>query len=177
MKDLKRILPAAFILLVLCMGIVWLYHNPSDNTEKGPDHREKADQEALVGIGPYGRNISYTENIGDLSVNMKADRLFARKSTFLGFATVLKKHMVAENLAITVYDREKRIFSCRKDEVIMPYNMDVIEVENPYTVFPKNMSRVSLIRIDRIARTIVITDQNGEKQLRSSKGIPELNIP
>ncbi|MBN2299408.1 MAG: hypothetical protein JXM72_12480 [Deltaproteobacteria bacterium] len=108
---------------------------------------------------------------------MKAERLFARKSTILGFATILRKHMVAENLTITVYDRGKRLYSCRKDEVVMPYNMNVIEVENPYTVFPRSISKVSRIRIDRKARKIMMTDQNGERQLHSSRDIPELNIP
>ncbi|HHO75834.1 MAG TPA: hypothetical protein ENN05_05340 [Deltaproteobacteria bacterium] len=59
----------------------------------------------------------------------------------------------------------------------MPYDMDIIKVENPYTVFPKSMNRVSLISIDRKGRKIMVTDQRGERQLYSSRGIPELNIP
>jgi len=177
MKGSKRIILTVFILIALALGVVFFYVNYSENAGNESGYREKSEHEALANIGPYGKNISYTENIGDLSVNMKAERLFARKSTIFGFSTVLKKHMVAENLTITVYDRGKRLYRCKKNKVVIPYNMDVIEVDNPYTIFPKSMRKVSLLRIDRKEQTIVITDQYGEKQLHSRRNIPALNIP
>jgi len=116
----------------------------------------------LASIGPFGRGISVTENIGAYSLSMSAGMVNVKKSRFLGFSTSLKKTMVSKDVTITVYKNGERKLELYKDRLFLDPAGTVLVIRNPKVIFPENMTQPGSVTIDREHEILTIRYRDRE---------------
>jgi hypothetical protein len=146
---MKKYLPYILICtsLLIIAAIFAFSYCPEDQEHE--DSIEAIAPQRLTEIGPYGKNICLTEKIGTCTLNVRAQRLYSKKTKFLGFNCALKKMLVAKGLNIIVYKNKDKVFDVYKDKIILPMNMKTIEIHNPTVRYPKSMESISRINIDK----------------------------
>jgi hypothetical protein len=146
---MKKYLPYIIICfcLLLLSAILLLSYSPENHeTEKSI---EAVAPQRLTEIGPYGRNICLTEQIGECTLSVRAQRLYSKKTKLFGFNCALKKKLVAKGLNIIVYKNKDKVFDVYKDKINLPMNMKTIEIHNPTVLYPKSMESISRINIEK----------------------------
>jgi hypothetical protein len=116
----------------------------------------------MIALGPVGKNMNYTEAIGQYSYNMKAEKLNFKKSKIMGFDSNLMKKMVAKELTFTISKGDKTILAIQKDLIELSPAMQVITIDNPTILIPATMTTPDKIKIDKTGQTI--TFFYGKKQ-------------
>lgn len=154
-KNLIFTILGAVLILGLVAGIGFLL--VSDNDENGgPSVDESPVPARLSELGPYAKNIKLTEKLGKYDITISADRLHMRKTKFMGFDCALYKQVVTRNTRISVYKSGQKMLEVKKDRVILPPSMKIIEIKDPQVTYPENLKKVSRIKIDKDKKLLTL---------------------
>ncbi len=110
----------------------------------------------LVEIGPYGQDVSFMEQLGIYIINMKAKRLYFKKTKVVGFDSALLKRLVAEELNIIILKNNKKVLALYKAHQDMPPDMKCLEIINPIVLYPKTIKQLDKVRIDKRKKLIML---------------------
>lgn len=128
----------------------------------------------LVETGPYGQNVRSSEQIGSYTINMKAKRLYFKKSKILGFDNALFKKLVAKELEVTIIKDNKKILALYKDRQDMSPDMKCLQIKNPTVLYPETIKEPDKIRIDKKRKLITLyyRDKTDVWDLSEKNGYP-----
>ena len=139
----------AYVAFLVFDGFFCADKEKSANTQfKGPSK--------LLETGPYGQNVRFTEQIGIYTINMKAKRLYFKKTKVIGFDSALFKRLVAEELDITILKNNKKILALYKAHQDMSPDMKCLQITNPVVLYPKTIKQPDKVRIDKRKKLIIL---------------------
>jgi hypothetical protein len=110
----------------------------------------------LVETGPYGTNVRSYFTIGNLSISLKAGRLYVKNTNTLGFSNALLKKLVARDLALEVKQGGAVVLSLAKAHQEMPLNTDRFVVDHPRIIYPPNMRQPDRLMIEKSSKRLTI---------------------
>lgn len=138
------------ILLAIILTASAVYYSFFDLAEQVPlRSSEKLPPYRLIQTGPFGENITITEQLGDCTLKMKAKKLYLKKTRALGFSSALFKQVVAKGLNITIINDNQKILELYKDRQSMKPGMKNIRVDNPKILHPKSLKPPKSIAINK----------------------------
>lgn len=153
---MKKIINYSLISGIAVLIVFLVYHGFSDaDKEKSGAIQFKAPSR-LVETGPYGQNVRSTEQIGNYTINMKAKRLYFKKTKTLGFDNALFKKLVAKELEVTILKDNKKILALYKDRQDMSPDMKCLQIKNPTVLYPETIKQPDKIRIDKKRKLITL---------------------
>ena len=118
----------------------------------------------LLKNGPYGRYVNLTEQKGEFLYNFKADKLYFVKTRTKYFTTALLKKMVAEELTLSIYKNENKLFSLYKAKVKLPVGQKQITIRKPVIQFPELNIKPDKIIINKSTNRLTFFI-NGQKEV------------
>ncbi|HPW69094.1 MAG: hypothetical protein WDA72_10580 [Desulfomonilia bacterium] len=133
-------------LAVLAAGILLLLFLPDDD---GQGVSRSRVPEHLTRIGPYVKDIHVMEKIGPYNLSVRASSFHMKKTRFMGFSTNLYKLVVAHDARVTLYRDGATMLDVKKDRLVMPPALGLIDIQEPVVVCPEGMDDVSRIEISR----------------------------
>lgn len=163
-KKLISILYAiiALSLSVFCYYIIsGHYHNKlearSSTSQKSPFH--------LLQNGPYGRNVAIAMDEGNCRYKIEAEKLYLKKTKFGVFNNALLKKIVAENLTLTVFNKDQLCLKVTKDRSEFSVGMKKISITGPHVNYPEKMKNVRKLEIDKDNGTITFFSLKDKKEI------------
>ena len=150
---MKRQTIGIILLGILCVGGALFF---------GLKHFEKetntvAGIPQMVAIGPIGKGVTYTEQIGRHGFTMHAERISFTKTKTLGFENNLMKRLVAAGVIITLTKGSQKRLEFSKDYIEMAPNMKTIAIDHPTILSPVNLQPPEKISIDKTGQTITLS--------------------
>ncbi|OEU79160.1 MAG: hypothetical protein BA873_11105 [Desulfobulbaceae bacterium C00003063] len=153
---MKQIVKHLLILVITVFAAFLGYHGFSDADKEKPEDIEYKAPSRWIEAGPYGQGVRSTEKIGDYTINMKAEKLYFKKTKTFGFDNALFKKLVARELNITIFRDDKRVLALYKDRQAMSPDMKSLLIEDPTVLHPKTIKQLDKISIDKNRRLITL---------------------
>ena len=158
---MKKIINYSLILVIAVFVAFLVYYGFfCTDKEKSENIQFKAPSR-LVATGPYGTNVRSTELIGDCTINIKAKRLYFKKTKIFGFDNALLKKLVAEELNITILKDSKKILALYKARQNMSPDMKCLEIKDPMILYPDIFKQPDKVRIDKNKKLITFYYRDG----------------
>jgi len=145
-KFVRPLLIISPILIIL--WVVVLYWQDKNQAHISPGSQESA-PEKMLKMGPVVEGATWTETIGDVTFQMKASRLWVKKSKTFGFDNALFRKMAADHFFLAVSKKGEKILAVSKAYLEMPLSQKRIKITNPKVLFPANMNKIDSIIFDR----------------------------
>jgi hypothetical protein len=114
----------------------------------------------MTAIGPVGKGVTYTEQIGRHGFTLQAERINLKTTKILGFDNNLVKKMVATGVMITITQGDQKRLTVHKDRIEMSPNMKTITIDHPTILFPSTLAAPDKLRIDKSGQTITLYYKN-----------------
>jgi len=138
---------------IFAMGIFLIHNGAGDSSKHGP---VRPASPRIANLGPYGTNVSTTEQLGDCTFQMRAEKLFLKKGKTFGFENSLLKKAAAKGLSITVWKNEKKLLSLYKDYLETAPNLKHIRILQPRILYPETISRPDSVIIDKEKMSVTL---------------------
>ena len=154
---MKKTIQYALMLIITGLFAVIIYYGAvyKDKRTKTPETGDYRKPPKLVENGPYGVNVETTEQVGDCMFQIKAARIYVKKTKTLGFDNALFKQMVAKDVTVTVYKKKQIILKIHKETLSTLPNLNRIKIKNPEILFPDSLSQPDRVVIDKKKKHIV----------------------
>jgi hypothetical protein len=158
---MKKELIYLVIGLIIVGAIAWLLIfilHPSEDTSASDGFSQIPGK--FTALGPYAKNINFTENIGNYALNICAERLYVKKGKFMGFDSALKRNYVMNKYHLTLYKQGKKMFEVYKDHFSMNPLLKTIEIDSPQVIHPVNNKQPIKIKLDKDKKLYTIYYKN-----------------
>jgi hypothetical protein len=117
----------------------------------------------LVEAGPYGTNVRSYFARDNLTISLKAGRLYMKNTDTLGFSNALLKKLVARDLELVVKVDGVQVLSLTKAYQEMPLDTDRLIVDHPRIRYPQDMHPPDRLIIDKSSRRMTIWCGTGKR--------------
>ncbi|MGM0453760.1 MAG: hypothetical protein ACQERN_11405 [Thermodesulfobacteriota bacterium] len=162
-KIITRLTGVTLCLVLLLCGyfVATGYHSSST----APDRVTKRPKipSHLIKNGPYGTNVSITDLVGDCRYQLRAEKLYFKKTRMLAFENALWKKLVAKDLRIAIFENGKKRIELAKDSAELSAGMDHFRIKNPQIRYPEHLNGARMVEIDKKKARIHIHTAQGEK--------------
>jgi hypothetical protein len=108
----------------------------------------------LIEAGPYGTDVRSYFTVDNLTINLKAGRLYMKKSNTLGFSNALFKKLAARDLELVVKRAGVVVLSLTKAYQEMPLDMDRFIIDHPRIRHPQDMRPPHRLMIEKSSQRV-----------------------
>jgi len=116
----------------------------------------------MAKLGPVTGAMISSKTIGDVTIKMEASRTSFKKSKTFGFDNGLFKKLVASDFCLTISKGGRKLLVLNKNQVEMPMDQNVIEINNPQIIFPAEMKEPDSIKLD--SQKLSVRIKNGKTE-------------
>ena len=168
-----------FLLLPLgCVAVfVSVLYRPWAEAPASPAPPRPIAPARLLDMGPVGTDVSYTEELGDLTITMEAARFWVKKTKTFGFDNALMRRLAAKDFKLTISRADTKLLELRNPQLEMPLDRGLLVIDHPEILFPADFGspdsitfdrKNKLIRIRRAAKEEVWNLADGNKSSHSN---------
>ena len=152
-KKAAKYLPLFVLAFFIASAAYYGFSRKDKGISQGDPHRFKVPGR-LVDAGPYGTNVISSEKIGECRFDLKAEKLYVKKTRILGFDNALFKKLVARELDITIFRADRKLLALHKSYQEMPLDMRCVKIDRPDILFPESFRQPDRVKIDKERRLI-----------------------